>query len=160
MPAIFSNELKAILVLEDITEEGVSVPQSNCFTVQHFHYRVERPRDADGVPFGTDQPAYLEFTVRISADDSGKTFFERMVSPENHPYSFLFNATFNAARRLSQYEDALVATGYMIETEEAYDKEPLRQGSQEQMLIRARLLLSNLVYLGQENDLKLTITND
>ena len=32
MPALFSNELKAILVLEDITEEGVSVLQNNCFT--------------------------------------------------------------------------------------------------------------------------------
>ena len=160
MPVVFSNELKAVLVLEDITEGGVSMLKNNCFTVQHFFYRVERARDAAGVPFGNNLPSYLDFTVRVASGDSGKAFFERMVSPGNHPYTFLFNATFNSAQKLSQWEDALVATGYMIEAEEVYDKESAGQGSQEQMLIRSRLLLSNLLYTGEDNDLKLNITND
>ena len=160
MSAVFSNELKAILVLEDITEEGVSVFQNNCFTVQQFSYRCELDRDAAGVPFGNTLPSYLYFTVRIASDESGKTFFERMISTESYPFSFLFNASFNSSRRLTAWDDAMVATGYLVEVEELYDKEPVQAGAQEQMLIRAKLLLCNLAYAGQENILKLTITND
>lgn len=160
MPALFSNQLKALLVLDNITEEGVSVWQNNCFTVQHFSYACERERNQAGIPYGLTQTSYLNFTVKIATGDSGKLFFERLGTLETYPYSFLFNASFGDKRRMTECEDAMVATGYLVEVEEAFDEPKRKGGSQEQMLIKAKLLLSNLAYIGQENMLQLTITND
>ena len=160
MPRLLSNQLKALLVTEDITEQGINVLQDNGFTVQHFRYECRRNRNAAGHPYGPTLPAYLDFTVRVSSGEAGKVFFERLRANETFPYSFLFNANFNGMRRLSECQDAMVATGYIIDLEESYDKDPGDDGSAEQMLIHARLLLSNLAYLGRENVLKLTITND
>ena len=158
--AVFSNELKAMLVMEDISEQGASVLQGNCFTVQHFSYECRRGRDGNGMPYGATLTSYLDFTVKVLSANSGKLFFKRMSLDGTFPYSFLFNAVFNAGGRLSDSEDALVATGYLVDVEEFYGKVSSDDGADEQMLIHARLLLSNLAYLGRDKMLKLKITND
>ena len=160
MPRVLSNQLKALLVMNDITEEGVSVWQNNCFTVQHFSYNCNRQRNDLGIPYGPTLPSYLDFTVRIADNDSAKLFFERMGISSTFPYSFLFNANFSGQRRLSDCEDAMVAQGYLIELDEAYDNSADSDGAREQMLIRGRLLLSHIRYVGRENILKLIITHD
>lgn len=160
MAGTISNQLKALLVTENIAEQGINVWQQNSFTVQHFSYECQRRRNDSGVPYGPTLPAYLDFTVRVSSDNNGKVFFERMRINETFPYSFLFNASFNDMRRLSECEDAMVATGYIVDLEELFESAPASDGSAEQMLIRARLLISNLAYLGRERTLDLTITND
>ena len=159
MPSVFSNQIKALLITEDISEQGVSVWQSNCYTVQQFAYECCRKRNASGTPYGPTTPSYLDFSVRIASLDCGKVFFERMNASRSFPYSFLFNASFNDVHRLSEYEDAMVATGYIINLEEAYDR-PFEDGAQGQMLLKGRLLLCNIAYLGRDNVLKLMITTD
>ena len=160
MPRVLSNQLKALLVLDDITDEGVSVWQNNCFTVQHFSYQCNRQRNEAGVPYGPTLPSYLDFTVRVSENDSAKLLFERIGISKTFPYSFLFNASFSTQRRLSDCEDGMVAQGYLVELDESYDSAANNGGTQEQMLIRGRLLLSHIRYVGRENSLKLNITND
>ena len=54
----------------------------------------------------------------------------------------------------------MVATGYLTEVEERYAASSKEDGSDEQMLIQARLLVSKLSFLGREKILNLTITND
>ena len=159
MPSIFSNQLKALLITEDVSEQGVSVWQGNCHTVQHFTYECRRHRNDSGIPYGDTLPAYLNFTIRLADGESGKVFYERMLSHDPFPYSFLFNASFNDMRRLSDCEDAMVASGYIIDLEENYDK-PQEPGSGEQLLLKGKILLSNIAYLGRERVLKLIITND
>ena len=159
MPSVFSNQIKALLITENISEQGVNVWQNNCYTVQHFAYECRRKRNASGTPYGPTTPSYLDFSVRIASPDSGKVFFERMHASKSFPYSFLFNASFNDMRKLTECEDAMVATGYVINLEEAYDK-PLEDGAQGQMLLRGRLLLCNIAYLGRDRVLKLMITTD
>ena len=160
MSRLYSNELKALLVVDDITEQGVSVMQENCFTVQHFSYACSRRRNQAGVPYGPTVPSYLDFTVKVTSDNNGKVFMDRMRQNKTFPYSFLFNARFNDMRYLSEYEDAMVATGYIVDVEESYDNTPREKGSSDQILIRARLLLSNITYLGYERELELMITKD
>lgn len=159
MPSIFSNQLKALLITENIAEQGVSVWQGNCHTVQHFSYECRRRQNDSGTPYGPTIPAYLDFTIRQADGESGKVFFDRMLSHESFPYSFLFNASFNDMRRLSDCEDAMVVTGYVINLEETYDKTQ-ESGSEEQLLLKGRILICNIAYLGREKVLKLTITND
>ena len=160
MPRVLSNQLKALLVLDDVTEDGVSVWQNNCFTVQHFSYQCNRQRNEAGSPYGPTLPSYLTFTVRIAENDSARLLFERIGMGKTFSYSFLFNASFSAQRRLSDCEDAMVAQGYLVELDESYDSDANNAGAQEQMLIRGRLLLSHIRYVGRENILKLNITND
>ena len=150
-PHKFSNQLKAILVLDNISESGVSVWQNNCFTVQQFSYSCERRRNASGVPYGPTQTSFLSFTVRLPGPDSAKVMLERMKSRETYPFSFLFNATFSEDNSLAECEDAMVATGYLVEAEQAYVG---------QMLFRGMILLSDISYLGKEKTLELNITND
>lgn len=156
---MISNQLKALLVTEDITEQGVNVYQNNCFTVQHFTYECRRRRNDEGIPYGSTLPSFLDFKVKVAPGDNGKVFLERLKQSETFPYSFLFNADFNSMR-LSACEDALVATGYIVNVEESYESVPQEDGSADQMLIHARLLLTNIAYAGSERTLYLTITND
>lgn len=160
MARVLSNQLKAMLVMEDVSEQGVSVWQGNCFTVQHFAYECCRDRNVGGIPYGATLPFFLDFTVRVSSGNNGKLFFKRMGLDETFPYSFLFNAVFGENGRLGDSEDAMVATGYLTEVEERYAASSKEDGSDEQMLIQARLLVSKLSYLGREKILNLTITND
>lgn len=146
--------------MDDISEQDVNVSQNNGYTVQHFSYELSRDRDSKGVPFGETSPSFLDFTVRIATKDSAKVFFERMSITETFPYSFLFNASFNGVRRLSDCEDAMVATGYVIDVEEIYEDAAPGNQDARQMLVHVKLLVSNLVYLGQDKVLKVTVTND
>ena len=160
MPRLFSNYLKAVLVMENIAEQDVVVTQTTSFTVQQFSYECSLSRDDSGNLYGQTIPSYLDFTVRVSSDDNGKAFFERMQLNESFPYSFLFNVSFNNVRTLADCEDAMVATGYVVDVEEVYDNALNDEGMAEQMLIKVKLLLSNIAYLGKERILDLKITND
>ena len=160
MNSLFSNQLKALLVMDDITEDGISIWQDNCFTVQHFCYECQRDRNSFGIPYGATVPAYLDFTVRIATGNDGKVLYQRMYQNASFPFSFLFNASFNELRRFSSCEDAMIATGYVIGLDESYSTRIGEEGQAEQMLLHVRLLLCNIAYLGRERILKLTVTND
>lgn len=160
MAGTILNQVKMLLVLEAITEQGIDVRQNNSFTVQHFSYTCCRRRNDSGIPYGPTLPAYLDFTVKVVSGNNGKVFFERMQTNETFPYSFLFNASFTTAHQLSEYDDAMVASGYVVDVEEEFESAPGPDGTTEQMLIHVKLLISNLAYLGQDRTLDLTITKD
>lgn len=152
MPTVFSNQLKAILVTEDIiNQKDISVSQSKAYTVQHFSYECKRDRTAAGEPFGPTLQSFLDVTVRVPSEDSAKIFFERLYINQPFPYTFLFNATFNGIKMLSECQDALVARGYIVSAREVYDS---------QMLLQVRILLSKIDYLGTDNNLELPINQD
>ena len=146
--------------MEDISEQDVNVSQNNGYTVQHFSYGFSRDSTSQGVPYGETSPSFLDFTVRIASGDSARVFFERMCIPDTFPYSFLFNASFNSVRRLSDCDDAMVATGYVVDVEETYENAAPGREDTRQMLVHVKLLVSNLAYLGREKVLKVTVTND
>lgn len=152
--------LKAMLCVEDITETGVNLTPSNSFTVQEFHYDYGRRRDAMGRPYGPTESAYMDFTVRVSSDASAKVFFERMKENDPYAYSILFDVYFKNMSQMSNYEDAMVARGYLVEVEEMFDKTPQANLMVGQMLIHAKLLLTNITYVGVESNLKLQIVTD
>lgn len=149
-----------MLCVEDITETGVNLTPSNSFTVQEFHYDYGRRRDAMGRPYGPTESAYMDFTVRVSSDASAKVFFERMKENDPYAYSILFDVYFKNMSQMSNYEDAMVARGYLVEVEEMFDKTPQANLMVGQMLIHAKLLLTNITYVGVESNLKLQIVTD
>lgn len=150
--------LKAILFTNNLSEVGGSVVQSQCFTVQDYHYHCYRNRDAQGNPFGGILSEYLDFTVVVSDLEACKFFFQAMDQNSNTPLSFIFNATFTPSGRLTDYEDGLITYGYVVSVDE--ESENNEDTAEEQILLSVRVKLSNMYFLGSNTVHYLEITKD
>lgn len=160
--------LNALILSKDISE-GIVVGRDDGITVQDFSYKCSRRRTDAGIPYGPTVPSYLDFTIRVAAAESEKVFFERSGLNKSFRYTFLFNAKFNGKNnKLSGYDEAMIVSGYIVEMEEFFDQPVMSfdtEGkpivfSDEQQLLRCRLLLCGIEYLGDERSSKLTITED
>ena len=150
--------LKAILFTNNLAEVSGSVVQSQCFTVQDYHYHCYRERDEQGNPYGGIISEYLDFSVIVSDLDACKFFFQCMDLNQNTPMSFIFNATFGPSGRLSDYEDGMITYGYVVNVDEGCENDD--RSGQEQVLIHVRMLLSNMFFLGSNAVHYLEITKD
>lgn len=150
MATLYSNELKALVVAEDFLENPMHVLRENCMTVQHFDYQCVRKRNSSGATYGPTEPVILKFTVRVGSPMDARLFCRYLISnvPEN--YSFLFNATFNANQRLSNYEDGMVVNGYVVSVEENYSSNKNITGEEEQILLEVKILTRSVTYMGRE----------
>ena len=76
-------------------------------------------------------------------------------------YTFIFNASFDENKRLKDFEDAMVARGYVVDVKEDYDRAVTDGNLSDQILVEVTLLLSSITYVGKEeqNNRKLEITN-
>lgn len=157
MPERYSNYLKAILFPENFCEMSVGIMRNQCFTVQCFNYESKRRRGEDGrTAYHAEDATMLDFTIRINSPENGKLFLSHMKELEPHDYSFLFNATFKATDRIDNYEDAMVASGYIIDIEEVFNS-TRNEGQTEQMLMHVKLLLNNITFVGKQKNLVLSI---
>ena len=152
------NYLKAVLFTNNLAECGGSVVQSQCFPVQDYHYHCYRQRDAQGNPYGGILSEYLDFSVIVSDLDACKFFFQAMDLSQNTPVSFIFNATFSPSGRLSDYEDAMITYGYVVNVDEGCEDDDT--SGQEQVLVHVKMLLSNVLFLGSGAVHYLEITKD
>ena len=152
------NTLKAILFTEDLLENGGSALQSGCYTVQDYHYHCYRNRDKVGNAYGPILSDYLEFTIRADAERGTRRFYQRMNDRDNAPFSFIFNASFSPTGRLNGFDDGMVTYGYVIDIEEFADDTDIEES--DQLLVRVKLLLSNIVYVGHDSPRRLIITHD
>lgn len=158
MASLHPKFLKAILYNNNVAEVAGSVVQSQCFTVQDYHYHCYRERDEQGNPYGGILSEYLDFSVVVADLEACKFFYQCMDQSENTPMSFLFNATFGPMGRLSDFEDGLVTYGYVVNVDEGCESND--ETGQEQVLIHVRMLLSNMFFLGSNAVHFLEITKD
>ena len=153
----YSNYLKVILFPENICEMSTGILRNQCFTVQHFSYESKRRRNEDGrTAYHAEDATVLDFTIRINAPESDKLFLTHIKESAPHDYSFLFNATFKSTDRIESYEDAMVASGYIIDIEEEFNSVKIGEQT-EQMLMHVKLLLSNITFVGKQKNLVLSI---
>ena len=150
--------LKAILFTNNLAEVSGSVVQSQCFTVQDYHYHCYRERDEQGNPYGGILSDYLDFTVVVSDLDACKFFYQCMELNENTPMSFIFNANFGPTGRLTNYEDGMITYGYVVNVDEGCMNDD--NSGEEQVLIHVKMLLSNVFFLGNNAVHFLEITKD
>ena len=151
--------LKAILFNNNVVEVGGSVTQSQCFTVQDYHYHCFRERNDKGEPYGGILSKCLDFSVVVADTAACKYFYRCMDSKEYAPFSFLFNATFKGdTGRMYDFEDGLITYGYVTDIEEKCwngDK-----SGEEQLLLHVRMLISNITFIGNNSYHFLEITKD
>lgn len=155
-----SNNLKAILIPDDVTLSAAGHYRNQFYTVQHFEYKCERSRDEDGVPFGSTLSVILRNSIKAVSADAGKVLFERLKMNSRFPYTFVFNATFDKDSKLDSYGDAMVVYGYVVDVEETHNCVPSPDGSAQQMLISFDILVSSITYLGKESNKSLYITHN
>ena len=154
MATLYSNELKAVVVMENFLENPLNVMKENCMTVQHFNYECEHKRNEAGEMYGAINPVMLEFTVRVNSPRQARAFYKELVSNEHSNYSFLFNVTYNENQRLNTYEDGMVVNGYIVHIEENYTTAAQQDGSNTQIELSVKLLSRSVTYLGADNNYK------
>ena len=165
--SIISDYLKAILYPDNLLEYGKigdnqwNAEKDKCPVIQHFSYKVERNRNDAGIPYGGTTPTELKFTIRLGQPDDSKLFYDRLMLNELFEYTFIFNASFDENKRLKDFEDAMVARGYVVDVKEDYDRAVTDGNLSDQILVEVTLLLSSITYVGKEeqNNRKLEITN-
>lgn len=154
MATLYSNELKAVVVMENFLENPLNVMKENCMTVQHFNYECEHKRNEAGEIYGAINPVMLEFTVRVNSPRQARAFYKELVSNEHSNYSFLFNVKYNENQRLNTYEDGMVVDGYIVHIEENYTTAAQEDGSNTQIELSVKLLSRSVTYLGADNNYK------
>ena len=156
MARLFSNELKAVVVTEDLIEMPANILKENCLTVQKFDYDCVRKRTQKGGVYGAINPVILSFSIRVNNQLHALRFIKAIASNLTATLSFLFNTTFDPRMRLKDYEDGMVVNGYVVGLEEIYKTDSNESGEFHQMLLNVKMLISTVTYLGNEenNDLK------
>lgn len=149
-----SNHIKALLIARDFTEEG-RVSQDQCLTLQHFDYKCQHCRNENGEPYGSTVSATLNCTMRSTGNI--QVFYDRLKSSAIHGYTFVFNAVFDDLRLLTDYEDAMIVRGYVVDVEEDFTTAPDDNGDTRQMLLHVKILLSNITYIGRTSNRTLPI---
>ena len=163
MTRLYSNELKALVVPENILEMR-SVLQERFTTVEKLYYCCTRKRNNKGEAYGPTEPVELEFTIRLNNPADAKPYYERLMSHENFIFSFVFNAVFAENTSLKDYDDGMICDGYVVAIDEHYSNTretavyDARQTApqDEQMLVTVKILLVNTTYLGREKNYQST----
>lgn len=150
------TELKAIAVMADLQEQGIVITRDRCMSVEHFDYRCERKRDAKGRTYRANEPAILNFCVRINSTGQAQPFYKQLTDNGRCPMSFIFNASFdNGSRRLTDYDDGLVVDGYVVDVEEDFQSAASTDQSEQQITLRARMLVGSITYMGRNDNYSL-----
>ena len=148
--ANLSNELKAVIVPENFMDNPKNVLKENCMIVQQFSYNCERMRNNSSDVYGATKPVILRFTVRVNSPVHAKDFYQRLILNGHYDYSILFNVTFNAFKRMANFEDGMVVNGYIVSVVENYTSLKDGDGFDKQMMLEVEMLVRSTIYLGRE----------
>ena len=153
MAAFHLQELKAVLIHENVLENPANIRKENALTVQRFSYDCTHRRNHAGEVYGAVEPVILQFCVRVNSPHHAKQFYMESILNGHFQFSFLFNVTWGADSLLAGYEDGLVADGYVVHVEEEYHSSGRHDGVDQQMLLDVKVLVRNVTYLGRESNL-------
>ena len=156
MATLYSNELKAVVVMENFLDNPMNILKENCMTVQHFNYECVHKRNDSGEIYGAVNPVMLDFVVRANSPRQAKAFYKELVTNEPVNFSFLFNVTYNENQRLNDYEDGMVVNGYIVHIEEEYASRANQEGSSTQIELHVKILSRSVTYLGSDNNFNST----
>ena len=154
-----SNELKAVAVIADMSEPGITITRDQCMSVEHFDYHCERKRDTVGRTYNASEPVMLRFSVRINAAGSAHPLYQQLTGTEPCMLSFIFNATFSDTKRLTEYFEAMVAEGFVVEVKEDLCRAASSEPCEQQMILSACMLVRAINYIGQNDTKTLCFTH-
>lgn len=152
MAILYSNELKAVVVADGMQDNMQNILKEKCLTVQHFDYHCEYNRNQNGEHFGSQQPAILNFTIRVNSISQVGVFYKNLVGTGYFEYTFLFNPHFGSNQRLSTYEDGMIINGYVVSVEEIFNSAKNKEDRDEQVILDIKILIRSVLYLGRDEN--------
>ncbi len=154
MAAFQLQELKAVMIHENVIEDPACVQKENSLTIQSLTYNCVHNRNHAGEVFGATEPVILEFTVRVNSPHHAKQFYRESILNNFFDFSVLFNVLWGSDNRMGSYEDGFVANGYVVHLEEDYHSAKNDNGFDQQMLLSVKVLVRSITYLGRERNMK------
>lgn len=150
MPLI-SNNVKIALFHCNILEQGAT-DRNSSVVVQRYEYSLGRRINAYGEACGDDAVPLMTVTVRVGTRDSLGIYYESLNESFPSSFTFVMNARWDDAGKLSDYDGALVADGYTVDVEESYSRDAASaQGLQ--MSLTFKLLLARMEFVGAGTNL-------
>ena len=153
MAAFHIQELKAVMIHDNVIENPNRILKENALTVQYFSYDCTYRRNNAGDIYGAVEPVILQFRIRVNSPHHARQFYSESILNNHFQFSFLFNVTWRDDDRLGSYEDGLVADGYIVHVEEEYHSSKRVDGVDQQMLLDVKVLVRSVTYLGRERNL-------
>lgn len=154
-----SNELKAVAVIADMSESGITITRDQCMSVEHFGYRCVCKRDMVGRTYNANEPVMLRFSVRINAAGPAHPLYQQLTSSEPCMLSFIFNATFSVNKRLTGYFEAMVVEGFVVDVKENFSSAASFELGEQQIILTASMLVRAINYIGQNDTKTLCFTH-
>lgn len=152
------QNLKTVLLPENYFETPDNVLETKCLNVMDYKYRCYRERDDFNNPYGSFLTENMIFKVKASSLNDCKTFYRLMDDNRSHPFSIIFDPTFNAYQRMTSCKDSIVVNGYVVDVLESCENNDLT--GDEQLEVKIILCLNKISYLGMENSHELNITKE
>lgn len=143
-----SNELKAIVTLDNYLETPASVLRANCHTLSNLHYNSEYRRNDSNQVYGATDPVILDFSIRIGSSKKANIFYRILVEGSHYNYTFLYNVTFDGNDRISDHEGGMVVDAYVVKIKQEYTSQRTGHDSDEQIILHVKLLVRSITYLG------------
>ncbi len=150
MARLASNELKAVLVMDNFLDNPLNVLKENSLTLQHFSYDSEHDRKINGTTYGKSKPTILNMTVRVTHPRHARAFYHELAVRGHYHFSILFNVVYGELGRIASYENGMVADGYIVRIEEGYSTRKNQKGEDEQLLLNVKILLRSITYISYE----------
>ena len=155
MAEFFSNQLKAVLFLGDITEQ-MNLRQEDGYTIQNFDYQSFRSRDKLGQPYGPSNASLAHITLRSISGEGYKNLYTILKQRECYSFSVLYNVKYANDRLVESYDTATVLNGYIVEIEEIFNTQHKKNQS---MILNMKILLHDVDYIGVNTHRRLVVNS-
>lgn len=152
MNKLYSNELKAVLILDNFQDTPQSVLRENCIMVSHIDYHCEFRRNNSNTVYGAVDPVILNFSIRIGSAKKGNPFYRQLVENGHNMYTFLYNVTYDQNDRIDTYEDGMIVDAFVVKVDQEYTTQHTGLDSDEQIMLRVKLLVRSITYLGTDKN--------
>lgn len=152
MNKLYSNELKAVLILDNFQDAPGSVLRENCLMVSHLDYHCEYRRNGSNSVYGAVDPVILNFSIRIGSVKKADPFYRQLVENGHNAYTFLYNTTYDQNDRIDTYEDGMIVDGFVVKVAQEYTTQRTGRDSDEQIMLHVKLLVRSITYLGTDKN--------
>lgn len=152
MSTLYSNELKAVVTLENFVDTPESVLRDNCLTVSHIDYRCEYRRNNSNNVYGATEPVMLNFSIRLGSVKKANAFYRQLVENGHNVYTFLYNTTYDQNDRIDTYEDGMVVNAFVVKVNQDYSSQRTGNDSDEQIMLHVKLLVRSITYLSNNKN--------
>lgn len=157
MSFVLSNHQKAVFLQGNILDDNVKFSQQDCLVAQRLDYNFERTCNSKGIPFGATINPVVEFSIRFMDDLKVKSFFSLINTMDVTEFSFVFGITFDANRKIGNYENAVVVRGYVVGIEQDYNYNVSSEGEFHKIL-NIKFLALDVTYAGSQSNKTLVIS--